>query len=218
MEHKALEIGKLIKVCGMREASNIAELSHLQIDFMGFILYPKSPRYVFKTLGAIRTNLPKRIKKTAVSVNLSANLLIDIAYEFNFSALQVHGTESAKYCRQLKNALPEIKIFKAIGVDANFDFKPLNDFESEVDYFLFDTKSDEYGGTGKKFSWHVLDNYELGKPFFLSGGINLEDIDALKLFNHPQCAGFDINSRFEISPALKNIELVRKFVENINEL
>ncbi len=215
MEQKAIQVDKLIKVCGMREASNIAELSQLPIDFMGLILYPKSPRYIFKTMGTIRTNLPERIKKTAVSVNLSANLLIDIANEFNFSALQVHGNESAEYCSELKNVLPEVKIFKAVGVDAHFDFNVLNDFENEVDYFLFDTKSVAYGGTGKKFSWHVLDNYRLEKPFFLSGGISLEDADVLKFFNHPQCVGFDINSRFESEPALKNIELVKKFVEKI---
>ena len=94
----------------------------------------------------------------------------------------------------------------------DFDFKSLSDFQNEVDYFLFDTKSESHGGTGKKFSWHVLDNYNLEKPFFLSGGISLEDKDSLKLFNHPQCFGFDINSRFEIEPALKNIDLIKNFI------
>jgi len=207
---------KLIKVCGMRDAKNIAALSELPIDYMGFILYPKSQRYVFKTQDAIRSVLPENVKKTAVSVNLSANLLIDIVSKFKFQAVQVHGKESAEYCNSLRKALPKVTIFKAVGVDAQFDFNSLTDYRNEIDFFLFDTKSDVHGGTGKKFSWHVLNNYNLDKPFFLSGGIGLEDAETLKLFNHPECVGFDINSRFEISPALKNIELVKDFVEKIN--
>ncbi len=212
-----MEKKKLIKVCGMREATNIAEVSQLPIDFMGFILYPKSPRYIFKALGAIRTKLPTSIKKTAVSVNLSASLLIDLLSEFEFHAVQVHGKESAEYCQYLKKIQPSLTIFKAVGVDSSFDFNSLSDFQNEIDYFLFDTKSDAHGGTGKKFSWHVLDNYVLEKPFFLSGGIGLDDANNLKNFNHPMCGGFDINSRFEISPGLKNVEAVKAFVDTIRK-
>ena len=208
---------KLIKVCGMRDTTNIAELAQLPIDYMGFILYPKSLRYIFKTQNAIRAVLPKTIQKTAVSVNLSFELLIDIVSEFKFHAVQVHGKESAEYCNSVRKALPTITIFKAIGVDTHFDFNSLNDYQNEIDYFLFDTKSDAHGGTGKKFSWHVLDNYIIEKPFFLSGGIGAEDSESLKLFNHPQCVGFDINSRFEIEPALKNIESVKNFIEGTNK-
>ncbi len=206
---------KLIKVCGMRDAANIADIALLPIDYMGFILYPKSPRFIFKIQNAIRSVLSERIKKTAVSVNLSQQLLLDVVNEFNFSAVQVHGKESPEYCNFLKKEKPELTIFKAVGVDAHFDFNSLTDYRNEIDFFLFDTKSEAHGGTGKKFSWHVLDSYKLEKPFFLSGGISLDDVETLKLFNHPQCVGYDINSRFERAPALKNVELVAQFINNV---
>jgi len=200
----------------MKHSQNIQEVMNSSLDYMGFIHYPKSKRYVgenFKIPELISSN--PQIKSVAVIVNEPLeNLLVNEKYkEYDF--LQLHGDESPEYCEKVKKS--GFKIIKAFGVNSSFNFETLKNYESTVDYFLFDTKSDQYGGTGTQFSWEVLENYKLDKPYFLSGGISIDNIAQIEQINvRPYC--IDINSKFEIEPGLKDANLVAKAIDQIKTL
>lgn len=204
-----------IKVCGMRTTENISEISKLPIQYIGFIFYPKSSRYVYKvpeTLCSSKTN----IKKTGVFVNARLNEIHQKIEQFNLQALQLHGQETPKFCKTLQQAYPKLEIIKVFAIGNNsFNFEQLEDYQKVVNYFLFDTKGQHPGGNGVTFNWNLLCNYHLNTPFFLSGGISHNSIEKLLTFEHPQLYGIDINSKFEIAPALKDAHKIKKFIHSL---
>lgn len=198
----------------MRQPDNIRGVLAAEPDFIGYIFYPKSKRYVGENpTMEIFDLVPESTQKVAVFVNETVEQVQRICKQFTITFAQLHGNESPEYCRQIKHA--GIRVIKAFAVDQNFNFKSLNAYQAEVDYFLFDTKGKLPGGTGLKFDWSVLENYQLSVPFLLSGGIGPDDEAALNAFAHEQLVGLDINSGFELEPALKDEQKVKAFVEAI---
>ncbi|WPU96186.1 phosphoribosylanthranilate isomerase [Mucilaginibacter sabulilitoris] len=192
-----------IKVCGLKHPENIQAVAALQPDYMGFICYGKSPRYIDVLHADALASIPAFIHKTGVFVNEDAetiNLLID---KYGFDTIQLHGDESPEFGKAFRN---RVTVIKAFGVDNDFDFGKLDNYVNNVDYFMFDTKTSGYGGSGKVFDWDILNKYTLGIPFFLSGGISLDNINEIKNITHPQFYAVDLNSRFETEPGVKNIE------------
>ncbi|MBL4649764.1 MAG: phosphoribosylanthranilate isomerase [Aureispira sp.] len=199
-----------IKVCGMRLASNIKDLGALDIDFVGFIFYNKSSRNV-EELPII--NIPERIQRVGVFVNASVAKIEQKAEEFNLDYIQLHGDESPEFCEALQSK--GYTLFKAFAVDDAFDFKVLEAYENCCTYFLLDAKGSSYGGNGIQFDWKILDQYTSQKPFFLSGGIDMNSIQSVLNLELPQLYGIDVNSKFELSPALKDISKIRALVKEI---
>nr|WP_294926451.1 phosphoribosylanthranilate isomerase [uncultured Flavobacterium sp.] len=198
-----------IKICGMKYPDNILEVGALLPDYMGFIFWEKSARYFDGQIP----ELIKTIKKTGVFVNESVENIIEKIDKHDLQAVQLHGKESVEFCQNLKNNIDDnIEIIKVFSVGDNFDFDVLKPFENACDYFLFDTKGKLPGGNGTTFDWKILENYDSDKPFFLSGGIGIEEIPTIKNLKLPIYA-IDVNSRFEIKPGLKNINLVRTIRE-----
>lgn len=206
-----------IKVCGMRESQNILALAELQPDFMGFIFYEKSARFTGEILDKkTLKNLPKNIQKTGVFVNESFEKVVEIWKEYDLDFVQLHGHETVEFCKKLK--IEGLKIIKVFSVDNAFDFSETNNYEPFADYFLFDTKAEGgYGGHGKAFDWQILDNYTGEKPFLLAGGISPENLEDLKEIKNKNFVGIDVNSKFEISPANKNIEALKELFEKIRK-
>ncbi|WP_294083014.1 phosphoribosylanthranilate isomerase [Proteiniphilum sp. UBA5384] len=198
----------IIKVCGMREASNILEVEHLGTDWMGFIFYPKSPRYVGETLPYI----PENVKRVGVFVNEDHERVLALAEKNRLDILQLHGDESPEICQKLREkGFLMVKAF-GIATDKPFPSELIGQYEGCCDYFLFDTKTDLYGGSGKKFGWALLEEYRGETPFLLSGGISPKDVEAVKGFSHPRCVGIDLNSGFEIEPTVKDVQLLQEFI------
>ncbi|MDO9613377.1 MAG: phosphoribosylanthranilate isomerase, partial [Bacteroidota bacterium] len=189
-----------IKVCGMRDPENISGVVAAMPDYLGFIFYPKSKRFVgFESSPEMYAEIPDSVKKVGVFVNESPEKVLEISKKWNLDVVQLHGDESPEYCRQIQDS--GITVFKAFSVDESFDFAILKAYSGVCDYFLFDTKGKLPGGTGQKFNWQLLESYKLKIPFFLSGGISPDDLNTIREFIHPQQIGIDINSGFEISPA-----------------
>lgn len=199
-----------IKVCGLKYPENIQSVAELAPDYMGFIFYNKTPRYAGGLLAGTLSELPQTVIKTGVFVNESLpviNLLID---EYGLNAVQLHGSESPEFCAALKG---KTHVIKAFGINEDFDFEQLKPYAGQVDFFLFDTKTPIHGGSGKTFDWALLDKYQLNVPFFLSGGISLDNLEEIKKIKHPQFYGVDLNSRFEAEPGLKDIRKLEKAFE-----
>lgn len=196
-----------IKVCGLRDSENIRSVAALNPDYMGFIFYKNSPRFASDVSAEILTGIPAGIGKTAVFVNESAENIDKLINEYNFNFIQLHGDESPDFCRVFRS---KITVIKAFGITPDFDFDRLKDYVNKVDFFLFDTKTDIYGGSGNTFDWSVLNEYKLDVPFFLSGGISPDNISEIESIRHPQLYGVDLNSRFEDSPGVKNITQLKK--------
>jgi phosphoribosylanthranilate isomerase len=204
----------LIKICGLKYADNIEALAKLPVDMMGFIFYPKSTRYVDDILdSSTLKNMPKTIKKVGVFVNASIEEILSKQEQFQLDYVQLHGDENANFCKQLKDE--KCSIIKSFQIDEQFDFSVLNTYQNVCDYFLFDTKTPNYGGSGKAFNWSVLDHYTLQTPFLLSGGIGIENIDEAITLTHPKLAGFDINSKIELEPAVKSIDKAELLITKI---
>tara|TARA_B110000967_G_C18883699_1_gene562613 strand:- start:375 stop:1013 length:639 start_codon:yes stop_codon:yes gene_type:complete len=207
-----------IKVCGLKYQENIFDIASLGPDYLGFIFYDKSPRYVDHELNIdILNQLPKTICKVGVFVNSEINYILDQVKNYQLEFIQLHGSESVKYCQELKEH--GIKIIKAFQIEKGFDFNKIIPFKKVVDYFLFDTKTNTYGGSGKKFNWDILEAYDNEIPFFLSGGISLEDANTIKndlLLKKLNIKALDINSCFETLPAVKNTTMVSNFIKKIN--
>ena len=198
-----------LKVCGMKYVENIQQVAELQPDYLGFIFYEKSKR----NFEGVIPKLPKSIKKTGVFVNEYVEILVSLVEEYQLEAIQLHGDESVDYINEVKNHLPKIEVIKVFGIKDEFDFDILKSYEEDVDYFLFDTKGKERGGNGITFNWKVLENYNSTKPFFLSGGIGLEqikDIQEIRKTDLPIYA-LDVNSQFEIEAGLKSVEKLKQF-------
>ena len=206
-----------IKVCGMRNPQNIAELACLPVDIMGFIFYEKSQRFVGQDFPVnVVQSIPANIAKAAVFVNSSKTFILEIQNKYSFDYIQLHGNEDVQFCEELKKQT-DAKIIKAFQIDSKFDFSQLHAFIDVVDYFLFDTKTELYGGSGNKFDWKLLEKYDCNKPFFLSGGISIVDIEQLTGNENPLLFAIDINSKFEIAPAIKDIQLIKEFISKVKE-
>lgn len=199
----------------MREPKNIEQVAQLGVDMMGFIFYPKSPRYVSHVLA--RSDADRKVCRVGVFVNDSIHEILDKIRSFSLNAVQMHGSESRELCEQLREANGDIKIIKAISVSNVGDIQKYKEYVGAVDYFLFDTKCKTVGGSGQQFDWQVLDEYDGDVPFLLSGGIGPEDAFRIRTFHHSQCVGIDLNSRFEIEPGVKDVEKLNKFLNEIKK-
>lgn len=202
----------IIKTCGMRDADNIRAVSELRIDWMGFIFWPPSSRYVSEKPSF----LPTRQKRVGVFVDARIEEVRSKADEYALDLIQLHGSESPAFCERLK-ANSRQQLIKAFNIATQEDLEQTIPYEGLVDYFLFDTKAKMVGGNGTQFDWSVLSAYQGNTPFLLSGGIGPDDAEKVRNFHHPQLAGIDLNSRFELSPALKDIEKLKQFITEYNE-
>ena len=198
-----------IKVCGMRDGENIRAVERLGIDMMGFICWPRSPRYV----SEVPAYLPQ-CERVGVFVNPTLDEIQKRMETFDFSYIQLHGSESAEFCQAVREKTGS-KVIKAISISSEADLALADQYEGFVDLLLFDTKCTNFGGSGKQFSWDILRDYRNALPFLLSGGIGPEDTERLRQFHHPKCLGFDINSRFEIDPGIKDTEKIQNFITSI---
>ncbi len=229
-----------LKVCGMKYQDNIEHVAALQPDYLGFIFYEKSER------NFDADNIPKlstSIKKTGVFVNAEIEFVLEKISKYNLQAVQLHGKESPEYCVNLqyafkeatakkKNLLPgnnadlktptnveKLEIFKVFSIKDTFDFSVLKPYENTCDFFLFDTKGKLHGGNGYTFNWSVLNNYPSTKPYFLSGGLGLAEVEAIKAFTNSKaskyCYALDVNSKFEIKPGLKDISVLKTFINKV---
>ncbi len=201
-----------IKVCGMREPENISALLKLKPDFIGFIFFKKSARFVSEScLSPDLRAVLKAVKKTGVFVDAKKEYIYDKIKNYQLDFVQLHGNETPEFCKAIRT---QIGVIKAFGVDEHFDFTQLNAYYGACDYFLFDTKTAQKGGSGQKFPWATLANYKLDIPFFLSGGINGQDAQSIKEIEHPSLFAVDINSRFELFPGLKDIDKLAYFFKS----
>lgn len=202
-----------LKVCGMRAAENIEELVALGPDYMGFIFYDKSPRNVTQKPDVA---IPSNIKKVGVFVNASIETIETKNAEFGFDFIQLHGAENPEYCQQL--AAKGFKLIKAFGVHDRFEFSLLDHYKPHCEYFLFDTKGKLPGGNGVKFNWNLLSKYDNELPFFLSGGIDLNNTAFIRslMDKNLNIEAIDVNSRFEIEPALKDIPKLQQLQNELN--
>ena len=218
----------VIKVCGMRDAQNIREVSQLGVDMIGMIFYPKSPRYVeMQSSHAgiipdyakedISIESSKTPARVGVFVDDMVQNIVTRVVNYHLDYVQLHGNEPREMCENLRLTLdsdirPGIKIIKAISVSDASDIQKYKEYVGAVDLFLFDTKCKTVGGSGQQFDWQVLEQYDGEVPFLLSGGIGPEDASRLHAFHHPKCIGIDLNSRFEIEPGVKDVEKLKGFL------
>ncbi len=197
----------------MKYQENIKVVAKLQPDYMGFIFYERSKR----NFDGALPNISKRIKKTGVFVNASIDFVVEKIAKYDLNAVQLHGDESPKYCLKLLGR--NVEVIKVFSVGESFSFNILKDYEEVCDYFLFDTKGKERGGNGISFNWEILNQYPFHKPYFLSGGIGLEEVTRLNLFLKSEaskyCYAIDVNSKFEKEPGLKNTNKLENFMEQI---
>ena len=201
--------GIRLKICGMKYPDNIIEVATLQPDYLGFIFHKPSPRY----FEEIIPELPKSIKKVGVFVDETVEFIANKIEKHKLNTIQLHGHESPEMCKLIKST--KVEIIKVFSIKNEFDFSILTPYEEVCDYFLFDTKGKLPGGNGYTFDWTVLSNYPSTKPFFLSGGIGISELENVWSFLQRQeskyCDAIDVNSKFEIKPGLKNIEELEKF-------
>ena len=202
-----------IKVCGMKQAANIAAVAELQPDYLGFIFYSKSPRFISELSAELIKYVPSTIKTTGVFVNEDLQIVKQYILKYNLKAVQLHGLEDVNYCESLKSTGAEI--IKAFGVDEHFEFEKLSSYLNVVDYFLFDTQTPAHGGSGKVFDWGLLENYKFEKPYFLSGGVDLVHSPMLKQIIDPRLYAIDVNSKFELEPGLKDVEKLKEFFKEM---
>lgn len=201
---------------------NTSEVAALQPEYLGFIFYDKSPR----NFEGVIPDLPKTIKKVGVFVDEAIDKILQKIEKYDLDTVQLHGNESPDYCKELRkycyaelDSASQYEIIKAFSIKDEFDFSQLQPYEDVVDYFLFDTKGKLPGGNGYTFNWDVLKEYPSTKPYFLSGGIGLEEIDNVLSFLQKQeskyCFAIDINSKFEIKPGLKTVEKLERFKSSL---
>ena len=204
-----------IKICGMKYPENIQEIAALQPDYLGFIFYDKSPRFVQNEIPI----LEKSITKVGVFVNATVKEIEEKAKQHQLEIIQLHGEESPDFCQSVQQL--KLKVIKSFNIDNQFNFKILNEYKNYCNYFLFDTKGQQYGGNGTAFDWQLLDQYHVSKPYFLSGGIGPENLVDLQIFLQTEsarhCVALDLNSRIETQPGQKNPETLKIFLKNNKE-
>jgi phosphoribosylanthranilate isomerase len=214
-----------VKVCGLKSPENIEQILQLGVDYIGMIFYAKSPRFAEgpELMAWLRDHEAafEHTRKVGVFVNAEIEYILNTVHDYQLDYVQLHGNESAGYCRELKllwsvNTLRKASIIKAFSVDDAFDFRSTNEYADSCPLFVFDTGGHaSAGGTGKKWDWGKLREYESPVPFLLSGGIRPEDAEAIRQVDHPQLRGVDINSKFEDAPGLKNIDQLRSFLADL---
>ena len=211
-----------IKVCGITSIDEALALSKAGVNYIGFIFYPASKRYVLNklTLDQIKSIYLPGVVKVGVFVNEPIANVIATATAAGLDMIQLHGDETPNYCKEIANQYPVIKAFR-ISTSDEVAYK-ISEFIEEVDYLLFDTASSVYGGSGISFDWSKLTNATQQKPYFLSGGIGPDDASKITSFVKSNTAGnciaVDLNSKFEIAPGQKNIELLQSFIPTIKAL
>lgn len=230
----------MIKVCGMRDSENIRAVAELKVDLMGFVFYPKSPRYVqmiSSQAGIIPDYSEERLqkmkkkeeeepknaelpppRKVGVFVDDMPQNIVTRVYNYDLDYVQLHGNELPLMLDNLRRTLdpdihPGIKIIKAISVKTKDDVRRWLDYRETADMFLFDTQCEVYGGSGERFDWSVLESYDGDIPFLLSGGIGPDDAERVLAFHHPMCVGIDLNSRFETEPGVKDVARLKAFID-----
>lgn len=198
----------------MTDMQQVEQLAAIGVDYAGFIFYEKSPRFAANKLAAADLKAFSAIQKVGVFVNESIEMILQTVDEYGLNAIQLHGDETADFCDVIKEKVTVIKAFRVKGDEHLSEI--LKPYEKAADYFLFDTKAQEYGGTGKKFDWSVLSKANITKPYFLSGGIGLDDVEQVKQFTLTNNVfALDVNSKFEIAPGIKDIESVKEFLGSI---
>jgi phosphoribosylanthranilate isomerase len=203
-----------LKVCGMRNKENIQSLLEIQPEYMGFIFYEKSPRFVGEELDAdLLNSFPRSVKKVGVFVNAHPDFILKNVKKYGLDMVQLHGNETPEVCRGMRSR--GLTIIKAFSIDQTFNFARLNNYKSFCDYFLFDTKGESYGGTGQAFNWEILKNYDNEKPFLLSGGISPVHVEMITELKEMNLHAIDINSLFEKEPGLKDIEKIKSFTRQL---
>ncbi len=205
-----------IKICGMKFSDNIKQVAALQPDYLGFIFHQRSKRNFDGDIPEISD----KIKKIGVFVDESMEFILEKVKKYNLKAVQLHGNESPQLCKQLKEE-KDLKVIKVFSVGETFNFDVLKPYEVVSDYFLFDTKGKEKGGNGITFNWELLNKgYTSKKPFFLSGGIGLEELNSINEFFKTKasryCFALDLNSKFEVEPGLKDIKKLKQFINQLN--
>ena len=203
-----------IKVCGMKYPDNIRQITKLPIQYMGFIFYEKSPRYV-GTSFHVDLSFSESLHRVGVFVNASEEEVLEKVQQFGLTAVQLHGSETPEQAFSLKQR--HLEVFKVFSIAEKADLQKTALYEDCCDYFLFDTKTPLYGGSGKSFDWDVLSGYKGKLPFFLSGGIGPDDLERLRQFRHPRWAGIDLNSKFEQSPGCKDTAMISTFINQIRQ-
>lgn len=212
----------------MRDADNIRDISALGVDMIGLIFYPPSPRYVqqFSSGAGIIPDYAPDMGKTPLRVGVFVDdmpqNIVTRVYNYKLDYIQLHGNEPRETLENLRATIdpdirPKIKIIKAISVSSAEDIKKYKEYVGAADLFLFDTKCKTVGGSGEQFDWQVLQAYDGDVPFLLSGGIGPDDAERIKNFHHPKCIGIDLNSKFEIEPALKDVEKLKQFLVKVKK-
>lgn len=212
----------------MRDADNIRDISALGVDMIGLIFYPPSPRYVqqFSSGAGIIPDYAPDMGKTPLRVGVFVDdmpqNIVTRVYNYKLDYIQLHGNEPRETLENLRATIdpdikPKIKIIKAISVSSAEDIKKYKEYVGAADLFLFDTKCKTVGGSGELFDWQVLQAYDGDVPFLLSGGIGPEDAERIQNFHHPKCIGIDLNSKFEIEPALKDVEKLKQFLVKVKK-
>ncbi len=210
----------------MRDADNIRDISALGVDMIGLIFYPPSPRYVqqFSSGAGIIPDYAPDMGKTPLRVGVFVDdmpqNIVTRVYNYKLDYIQLHGNEPRETLENLRATIdpdikPNIKIIKAISVSSAEDIKKYKEYVGAADLFLFDTKCKTVGGSGEQFDWQVLQAYDGDVPFLLSGGIGPDDAERVRNFHHPKCIGIDLNSKFEIEPALKDVEKLKQFLVKV---
>lgn len=204
-----------VKVCGLTKLNQIKELIDLKVDFLGFIFYEKSPRYVLNYLSLKQIAEVPHFKKVGVFVNEDLEKIIEISGQSDLNFIQLHGDETEEFISELRQKLNSkiaiIKVIRIGNLTENLESK-IHNLKSKIDYLLFDTDSKAFGGTGKTFDWNILNEIKIPIPYFLSGGISLENVHQLSTINHQPIA-LDINSKFEIEPGNKDLEKIKEFIK-----
>src|SRR6185369_3032888 len=206
-----------IKVCGITQLKQLQQLDGMDIDFAGLIFYKNSPRFVGdKIKGEELREADFDIKKVGVFVNATYDRVMQTVEEYELDVVQLHGNETPELCEELSENIEVIKAFRIAGNELMVD-KMVKAYDEVCDYYLFDKggMQETLGGTGQKFDWEVLRNSRIEKPFFLSGGIGPDDVSALKYFAHPDLFAIDINSKFEISPGVKDMGKILGFIRQV---
>lgn len=205
----------MIKVCGMRDTANIRAVAELEPSFMGFIFHEESPRCALGISPQSLMGLDKRITPVGVFVNKPAAYIDEICRRHGIGTVQLHGDESPEECRALKQM--GYRVLKAIAVTHDMDWDPYRSYEDVVNMFVLDSKSAVRGGSGQKFDWSVLHHYPLSTPYLLGGGLSPDDARVIVGKKYPGMVGVDLNSRFEESPGIKDISLLKPFIVSLRK-
>lgn len=200
----------------MKFSENIQAIANLKPNFLGFIFYPKSPRYAEPLDTELLKTVPRNILKIGVFVNETQEIILEKVKKYGLQGVQLHGVESEELCYVLRSV--GLLVFKAFPIAEVADFKVTEEYEGSCDFFLFDTKTPSHGGSGIKFDWSILSAYQGQTRFLLSGGIAAEDAETIKQLDHPLLFGVDLNSKFEINPGLKSVEKLDEFIKELKQL